>query len=626
MPSSRDGDTARARRRRRVYACDSCFRKKIKCDGTVPKCDWCHHHSIPCTYTRNQERLSLHKAKEPGTRSTPPSTPSSVSSTTLKKGSDVPEAKKSFSASVGPQGVAPRGFGSDICFAGQSLGNICGFNGLPFFSPGGLAWIKSRTGDDGSLDWYSSGGPHVWPPMESKEEHENRQRVELPEKRVLRQHLEAYQMSHSGPLFPLVNPPCFEHTIRAAYDEELSDLSPSIISARACVFGFMALSSYITGQPHEGTIMNADKYAREVQDLLPDLSMERVTLDGLQAVLLLCFCCTALSGDVLKTELLLSWAVRYIFHLKGNLYPTDVHGEHVHAKLHVRNLFWVCFVQDKIFGLRTGLPPLFDPMNCDLTLPDCGPHHPPSFPSIHHQKPSPFITIIRLGLVQSEIYRGLYSCAALRQSDAELLATIRRLDSALEEWWSSVPIFTPEGVAHGEPTMADFLFKMQYHYCMAAIHQTSSRCTAWVLNQDTRAAGSSLALSVGASRAVLTKFLEALPHDLGHFLMFCLPELTTATIHLFSSILTNPLDHSSQADLNLMRVASQQIEKHLWQQAPVSFTGQVRLVERFAGDLQRLAECAIVKAQGGGLQPDEYLPVELSMTDPGCRSHLPYAE
>lgn len=28
---------------------------EIKCDGALPKCDWCHHHSIPCTYARNED-------------------------------------------------------------------------------------------------------------------------------------------------------------------------------------------------------------------------------------------------------------------------------------------------------------------------------------------------------------------------------------------------------------------------------------------------------------------------------------------------------------------------------------------------------------------------------------------
>ncbi|KAL2830948.1 hypothetical protein BJY01DRAFT_226870 [Aspergillus pseudoustus] len=93
--------------------------------------------------------------------------------------------------------------------------------------------------------------------------------------------------------------------------------------------------------------------------------------------------------------------------------------------------WWCC---RSTFLIRS---PPFDPLNCDLTLPNCGayPHSDASnFYSIYKQQPSPFITIVRLALIQSKIYRGLYSCAAMRQSDGELLATIQRLDSALEEW------------------------------------------------------------------------------------------------------------------------------------------------------------------------------------------------
>lgn len=163
---------------------------------------------------------------------------------------------------------------------------------------------------------------------------------------------------------------------------------------------------------------------------------------------------------------------------------------------------------DKILGLRTGLPPLFDTTSCDLTLPSPG--NDPAF-----------TTLIRLCIVQAEIYRGLYCVPALNKSDAELLATIRTLDNSLDDWWSTVRVFSSDG--YPDSIMADFLFGMQYHYCMSAIHQTSSRCTAWVLNQDTRAAGSSLAVSISAGRSLLNKFLDAKLHLLGHHLMYPFP-------------------------------------------------------------------------------------------------------
>lgn len=49
----------------------------------------------------------------------------------------------------------------------------------------------------------------------------------------------------------------------------------------------MALSSFFAAQPHVDKIVTADEYAREAQDLLPEMLNESVTLDGLQALTML---------------------------------------------------------------------------------------------------------------------------------------------------------------------------------------------------------------------------------------------------------------------------------------------------------------------------------------------------
>ncbi|KAL4878183.1 hypothetical protein BJY04DRAFT_209408 [Aspergillus karnatakaensis] len=575
----------RSKRRRRVYACDSCYKKKIKCDGASPKCDWCRHHDIACVYTRNQD--STHTLPSQPAR-TPNEGSPSVSGTSTPRDHDSRHSKSDGSPypTPGPQPVAPVGFGSNMCFAGQSLGSIGGFNGLPVFSEGGIEWIKQRTGEDVSLDQYRTGAlgyaashpvdvPSEEPPI-------------LPELYTLRALVAKFKTSIYFQMFPVINSTCFDYTILAAYGNEVSDISPCIPSAKACVFGFMALTSFLAGSSQEGAIMNMDKYCRAAQDLLPEV-YQSVTLDGLQAILMLCFCFQAISADILKVELHLSSAARYIFHLKGNMYPKSRQGDVLGMSTHVRNLFWTAYLLDKIMTLRMGLQPIFDPPNCDLTLPELRQADGKS-----NTDNRAFHTFIRLCIVQADIYRNLYSISAMQKSDADLLGSIRTLDTMLEEWHSSVPTFSRD--PDSEETMADFLFEMQYHYCMSAIHQTSSRCRAWALNQDTRAAGSSLAISIASSRSLLFKFLDAKPHLMGHYLMFCLPELTVSAIHLFSSILMCPLDTRSEQDLNLMRRTLTHVEKHLWQQAPASFTSQVRLAERFMGDLQRLAECAVRKA------------------------------
>lgn len=59
-------------RKRAARACDSCYKRKvrcsctdelcirltcqIKCDAAVPQCNWCSHHDLPCTFDRVIQR------------------------------------------------------------------------------------------------------------------------------------------------------------------------------------------------------------------------------------------------------------------------------------------------------------------------------------------------------------------------------------------------------------------------------------------------------------------------------------------------------------------------------------------------------------------------------------------
>lgn len=210
-------------------------------------------------------------------------------------------------------------------------------------------------------------------------------------------------------------------------------------------------------------------------------------------------------GDLVGVDFLLSAATRFVFHLKGNILPTRDEGNASELSLHVRNLFWICYIMDKEYSLRTGLAPNFEETHCDLTLPT-----PPE--TYKKDESFLFVALIRLAIIQSELYRRLYSVSALRQSDAELLGAIRDLDAAVENWKLSISI-------NSRPTFTDrhtdaecipaTLFQLHYHHCMATIHQASGRCISWVQNQDIRGPGSSLAISVETSRSLLRKFLDS---------------------------------------------------------------------------------------------------------------------
>lgn len=45
-----------AKRRRIARACDMCRKKKIKCDGKMPKCSHCENYKTECIFTQVEKK------------------------------------------------------------------------------------------------------------------------------------------------------------------------------------------------------------------------------------------------------------------------------------------------------------------------------------------------------------------------------------------------------------------------------------------------------------------------------------------------------------------------------------------------------------------------------------------
>jgi hypothetical protein len=103
---------------------------------------------------------------------------------------------------------------------------------------------------------------------------------------MLYQYLERYTYSTFSQIFPFINPLLFEHTVQAAYGEDHpTNFAPA--AAKACVFAFMSVASVALNESNNGSISNMDDYALEAYYLLPDLLGHTMTVDGLQALLML---------------------------------------------------------------------------------------------------------------------------------------------------------------------------------------------------------------------------------------------------------------------------------------------------------------------------------------------------
>ncbi|PYI21802.1 hypothetical protein BO99DRAFT_327456 [Aspergillus violaceofuscus CBS 115571] len=603
----------RKRPGRAAQACDACFARKIQCDLQKPRCNWCDHRKQPCTF----RRVSSKRREQENDRGSAPLRAS------------VPRRLASSSTAPPPVQIQAQALNVEVFPLGlhqqlteRCLGNICAFNGKPALSQSSRDWLKSCTGRNSCLDRLLLGVQGRQPCLASKKK--DPLRPDLPDLRLLREELEQYQSLAYGIIFPILDPSLWQSTIDAAYYGKASPGSPVAIAARACLLAFHGLATLVipqhpTPSSPETSPWSTTDYFHEAYSLLPEVLNEMVTLDGLQAILLL-----GLAGDIYTVDYLLSLAVRFVFHLKGQLAPATVWEIPSALHYHARHLFWITYVCDKGFSLVSGLVPRMEESHCDLEMSHSRPSGGGRFQAEDESKMShlhgdPIIgsyleRYVTLATVQSRIYRDLYNPAALRLSDAELLERIRTLDCALEDWRQSLPrrnrpslvVTTPiSGATRSRLAesvdMRTSVFHLQYHYSMIMIHQASSRCPVWNQNQgaDGRG-GSSLEISVAASRALLGSFLYSSFELDSRNLIFTLSYFVQASVVIFCHILSyfaNALAPNSQNDnLRLLEDISALLLRCVRTSDPVCYTTKIKFAGELIGELPRLVHCAIAQA------------------------------
>lgn len=186
---------------------------------------------------------------------------------------------------------------------------------------------------------------------------------------------------------------------------------------------------------------------------------------------------------------------------------------------HVRKIFWGIYAIDKDLCFRTLRPPIINDDDCDMSF-----------------GPTPRITLsdstfndttdnsafhpadIRLSILKARIYRGLYSAKALRNSNADILKSVRELDQELDAWKSELPVtYQPERSEIREvprivrENIRLLLLHLEYYQALTMIHRASTRCSAWSEHAGEKAIQSSVDLCLEASRTTI-HYLEASRH------------------------------------------------------------------------------------------------------------------
>ncbi|PWY83666.1 Zn(II)2Cys6 transcription factor [Aspergillus sclerotioniger CBS 115572] len=648
----RSEEDAQKLRKRISRACDSCYKRKIKCDAAEPQCNWCSHHDIPCTFTRviTRKRKAKHDArgeretpglaerieriekfltenllKEPTPSATPPSivhqdTPpeSHLLNHTLEFPKDSPPSNENS----GPSSVP-------LHFAGRELGCFSLFTGIPLLLPEGKRWVQSRTGQNISLSKLVSSNKPPWERQRALSSNalamnpQTENAFELPDRTVIDNYFNLFSLSFMRRIFPVLDPVLFKETIESAYQQRHLKFCYGKASLKACVFAFAAFVSLVPPPDLEHQYrslppLDGEAYFTKAICLVPQVLQESGSVEGLQVVVMLALY-ELVTGNLQSASYYGSIAARMIFLLGGHTTiplaedpdspPTDIT---LRTQMHVRRIFWLCYTIEKDVSLRTGQPQAFSDDNCDLTIPPnygvnlftCPldyQHVPPG-----EMPEDPVYPVdIRLSIIKSRAYSALYSFKGLKKTDAEILKEIRELDDELEKWRLSVPLQWRPTLSFSQETpdpnanMHSVILRLNYHLCMTIIHQASGRCRSWSKEQGgiMHGVNSSLALSVEASRSTLL-YLQASEHVLidGIFWTLIFYPMS-ALLTIFCNILQNPSDPQATKDLGLLKIAMSMMERvFLRQPSSVNEIVHIKMVADFVAELYRLASCAIEKA------------------------------
>ncbi|RAH55214.1 C6 transcription factor [Aspergillus piperis CBS 112811] len=653
-PADRSEEDSQKHRKRISRACDSCYKRKIKCDAAVPQCNWCSHHNIPCTFNRVITRKRKAKSDAKGSREketpglaerieriekfltenllkepTPAATPPSVDYHESPIGSRSSEYTHDFSRESSTFNEKSGSSSVPLHFAGRELGCINLFTGIPLLLPEGKQWVQSRTGQNIALSKLVSSNKPPWERQRALTSNalvmnpHPESAFDLPDRNVIDTYFRLFCMSFVRRIFPVVDPVLFKETIENAYQQPRTRLSYGKASTKACVLAFAAFTSLVPPLEFEHEFrkhapLNSETYFTRAQCLLPQVLQESASVEGLQVVSMMALF-ELVTGNLQSASYYGSIAARMVFILGGHTassMPEDPETPQneiaMRSQRQIRYLFWLGYTIEKDVSLRTGQPQLFTEDNCDLTIPASYSENLFKFPLDCRQIPpedmpeDPVYPVdIRLSIIKARAYNALYSFKGLKKTDAEILKEIRELDDELEKWRLSIPLAWRPTLSFVKETpdpnanMHSVILRLNYHLCMTIIHQASGRCRDWSKEEGgiMHGVNSSLALSVEASRSTLL-YLQASEHVLidGIFWTLIFYPMS-ALLAIFCNILQNPSDPQATKDLGLLKTAMSMLERiFLRQPSSVNEIVHIKMIADFVAELYRLASCAIEKA------------------------------
>ncbi|KAL4781495.1 fungal-specific transcription factor domain-containing protein [Aspergillus varians] len=666
-------DNNDAKRRRIARACDMCRKKKIKCDGKMPKCSHCINYKTECVFTQVEKkrnppkgakyieglenrlgrmesllRLSGLLSEDDGktdlgtlekrladrslstggfnatnspTRFNIPSniqsqpastsqhsTPRMDSHSSPRTAATSPDSQKESENEVEGLSDMMCSLVTNNCGETRYIGSSSGFS---IFSPKGIQWVNEKTGDTSFQDMISSAYIDdnkwmYWKPEIFSDIFARRVFKPLPPKEEALSLFRDF-FDNFNCMFPLFHEPTFMHLVERQYSRDPYEGSgwwASINVVLAISHRLRVMSNLVPQEEDK----KAWLYLKNAMGVLTELTMRNTDLLSVQALLGMSLFLQG-TPNPQPSFFLVAAAIRLShsigLHKRGSgfgLNPVEAEQR--------KRVFWIAYMLDKDICLRSGRPPVQDDDDMNVELPsDDPPDNIGNVPLFDGKgKFNMFRMLCQFSIIESKVYKRLYSARATRQSDGELLNTIGELDRELEEWKDGIPVdFRPEHdikATHTPLILHVVVLHFAYYNCLTTIHRMSVHHGYWTSRLSNYAIQGlnarplnprvflSAVLCVSAARASIN-LIKYIPQGDFACVWLILYYPVSALVTLFANILQNPSDARARSDVKLMNVVVNFLSTLVSDES----NGSIKRMLGVCGEFERIAQVVLDKAE-----------------------------
>lgn len=484
-------------------------------------------------------------------------------------------------------------------------------SGFSIFSPKGIQWVNTKTGDQSFQRTISdvSVDDHKWTNWKPEVFGDLFRRQifrPLPSKPEALSLLKDF-FENFNCIFPLFHQPTFMHLVELQYSTEPyhgSGWWASLNVTLAIAHRLRVMSNLVPQDEDE----KAWGYLKNAMGVFPELMMRNTDLLSVQALLGMALFMQG-TPNPQPSFLLISAAMRLAhsigLHKRGtgfNLNPIEIEQR--------KRVFWIAYMLDKDLCLRSGRPPAQDDDDMNVELPEADPvDNIGNIPLADGKgKMNLFRVMCEVATIESEVYKRLYSVQATKQSDGDLLNTIGELDQKLEDWKDRIPVdFRPEHeikASHTPLILHVVMVHLTYYNCLTTIHRMSIHHGYWTSRLSNYAIQglnskplnprvfSSATICTNAARASVS-LLKYVPQGDFSCVWMILYFPVSALVTLFGNILQNPVDPRAKSDTRLMNTVVTFLSM-LGQEAE---QGGVHRMLGICAEFERIARAVIEKAE-----------------------------